>query len=68
MWGGVDGGKGGVERVRFKKFNTDGRKKGYIFFALILLNVLEVRFKKLNIDERSSIPQGFTPNRRSTGL
>jgi hypothetical protein len=26
--GGVDGGKGEVERMRFKKFNTDGRKKG----------------------------------------
>jgi hypothetical protein len=26
--GGVDGGKGGVERVGFKKFNIDGRKKG----------------------------------------
>jgi len=63
-----DGGKGGVERVGFKKSNTDGRKGGCIFFALILLRVLEVRFKKLNTDERSSIPQGFTPNRRSTGL
>jgi len=26
--GGVGGGKGGVEKVGFKKFNTDGRKKG----------------------------------------
>jgi hypothetical protein len=26
--GGVDGGKGGVERVGLKKINTDGRKKG----------------------------------------
>jgi hypothetical protein len=26
--GGDDGGKGGVERIEFKKFNTDGRKKG----------------------------------------
>jgi len=25
--GGVDGGKGGFERVGFKKINTDGRKK-----------------------------------------
>jgi hypothetical protein len=46
MWGGVDGGKGGVERVRFKKFNTDGRKKGHIFFALILLKVLEVMIQE----------------------
>jgi hypothetical protein len=26
--GGDDGGKGEVERVGFKKFNIDGRKKG----------------------------------------
>ncbi len=65
--GGVDGGKGGVERVGFKKFNIDGRKKG-IFFVPILLKILKVMFKKLNTDGRSSIPQGFTLNRRSTGL
>jgi hypothetical protein len=27
--GGVDGGKGGIERVGFKKFNIDGRKRVY---------------------------------------
>ena len=26
--GGDDGGKGGVERMGFKKFNTDGGKRG----------------------------------------
>jgi hypothetical protein len=31
--GGVDRGKGGVERVGFKKFNTDGRKKGIFSFS-----------------------------------
>jgi len=28
--GGDEGGKGGVEGVGFKKFNTDGRKKGIL--------------------------------------